>query len=315
MAKPICSVVIPTRDCVDYLKQSIPTIYQQKLDDVEIIIVDDGSTDGSHEYLAECQKNDKNFVVLQTDGIGPGRARNHAIEHANSDLIAFLDADDLWIEGKLGRQLAFHEAQPDASLSFTDYIHFRPGEPLSGSSFDYWGRDFLKPNQTGYEVIEHPEAVLLQHNIVGTATVVAKRESLQNANGFATDLRSATDWDMWMKLAGMGEVGVSPEIGMHYLMRPGSITQNRQNRIDAIDFIIDRYRGRTEPEMVKAVRLAEANLAVARAEYDFERGRGWDSLRHYFEAISKNPSKRSIWAAGHSVACGVQNTLGIKKAA
>ena len=118
-----------------------------------------------------------------------------------------------------------------------------------------------------------------------------------------------------MKLAGMGNVGVSPEIGMHYLMRPGSITQNRQNRIDAIDFIIDRYRARTEPEMIKAVRLAEANLAVARAEYDYERGRGWDSLRHYFEAISKNPSKRSIWAAGHSVACGVQNTLGIKKAA
>ena len=98
-------------------------------------------------------------------------------------------------------------------------------------------------------------------------------------------------------------------------MRPGSITQNRQNRIDAIDFIIDRYRGRTEPEMIKAVRLAEANLAVARAEYDYERGRGWDSLRHYFEAISKNPSKRSVWAAGYSVACGVQNTLGIKKAA
>ena len=131
MTKPICSVVIPTRDCLDYLKQSIPTIYQQKLDDVEIIIVDDGSTDGSHEYLAECQKTDKNFVVLQTDGIGPGRARNHAIEQANSDLIAFLDADDLWTEGKLGRQLAFHAAHPDASLSFTDYVHFRPGEPLS----------------------------------------------------------------------------------------------------------------------------------------------------------------------------------------
>ena len=315
MTRPICSVVIPTRDCVDYLKQSIPTIYLQKLDNVEIIIVDDGSTDGSHEYLAECQKKDKNFVVLQTDGIGPGRARNHAIEHAKSDLIAFLDADDLWTEGKLARQLAFHDTHPNATLSFTDYLHFVAGEEPFAPCFDYWGRDFLKSNQTGFEAIDHPEAVLLQHNIVGTATVVAKRESLQNANGFATDLQSATDWDMWMKLAGMGEVGVSPEIGMHYLMRPGSVTQNRQNRIDAIDFIIDRYRARTEPEMIKAVRLAEANLAVARAEYDYERGRGWDSLRHYFNAISKNPSKRSIWAAGYSVACGVQNTLGIKKAA
>lgn len=315
MTKPVCSVVIPTRDCLDYLKQSIPTIYAQKLKNLEIIIIDDGSSDGSHEYLVKCQQEDENFVVLQTDGIGPGRARNHAIDQAKSDLIAFLDADDLWMEGKLTRQLAFHEAYPETGLSFTDYKHFRPGEPLSGSSFDYWGRDFLKPAQSGYALVDHPEAVLLKHNIVGTATVVAKRELLQNANGFATDLQSATDWDMWLKLAGMAPVAVSPEIGMHYLMRPGSITQNRQNRIDAIDFIIERYRNRPEFEMIKAVRLAEANLAVARAEYDYERGHGWQSLKHYFEAISKNPTKRSVWAAGYSVASGVKNTLGFKKAA
>lgn len=315
MQQPICSVVMPTRDCLEYLKRSIPTIYEQKIENIEIVVVDDGSSDGSDEYLAHCARNDKKFVVLQSDGIGPGRARNLAIEHARADYIAFLDADDLWTKGKLARQLSFHKRYPGVGLSFSDYSAFTPNETIDVSCFDFWGKDHLSVGQKGYEVMPYAESLLLRHNIVGTSAVVAKREYLQNANGFATDLQSATDWDMWLKLAKMAPVGVSPEIGMRYLMRAGSITRNRQNRIDAMVEIVERYRARREPEMKKAVRLADANIAIARAEFHHECGRNWEAIRHYLEAIVKKPSKRSLWAAGHTVSDGVKNSLGLNKVA
>lgn len=315
MEQPICSVVMPTRDCLEYLKRSIPSIYEQDIEGIEIIVVDDGSTDGSDKFLAQCAQKDKNFIVLQSSGIGPGRARNLAIGQAKARYIAFLDADDLWPKGKLARQLHFHKCYPDAGFSFSNYSFVTPDETIPMTCFEYWGLEYLSRRQKGYEVMSSAESLLLRHNIVGTSAVVAKREYLQNANGFATNLQSATDWDMWLKLAKMAPVGVSPEVGMHYLMRPGSITKNRQDRIDAMIEIVDRYRLRDEPEIKKAVRMADANIAVARAEFDHECGRNWHAIRHYLDAIIKKPSKRSLWAASHSVADGVKNSLGLNKAA
>ena len=91
---------------------------------VETIVVDDGSGDGTHEWLAS--QNMPNLRIITQNGIGPARARNLAIEAARGKLIAFLDADDFWWPGKLRAQIAAHEARPDAALSFSDYLHLDP---------------------------------------------------------------------------------------------------------------------------------------------------------------------------------------------
>lgn len=315
MTKPLCTVVMPTRDCLSYLKKSIPTIYAQDAGPIEIIVVDDGSCDGSLDYLYECARMDPDFVVLETGGIGPGRARNAAIAKARGELIAFLDADDLWLEGKLARQLAFHSANPEIGLSFCDYTAFTTEATVPGSCFSYWNVRFSGAKAAGYHMLDGAEAVLLSHNIVGTSAVVAKRELLQNANGFLTDLQSATDWDMWLKLAAMAPVGISAEIGMLYLMRTGSVTQNRQNRIDAMETIVSRYRGRREVPMRRAVRLAEANIAIARAEYDLEAGRPFSSMRHFGAALSRRLDRRTFRAAGQALFDGLAETLWRKRVA
>ena len=118
MEQPICSVVMPTRDSLEYLKRSITSIYEQNIEDIEIIVVDDGSTDGSDKFLSQCAQKDKNFVVLQSNGIGLGRARNLAIGQAKARYIAFLDADDLWPKGKLARQLNFNKCYPVRAFPF-----------------------------------------------------------------------------------------------------------------------------------------------------------------------------------------------------
>lgn len=315
MQKPLVSVVMPTRDCRDYLEKSIASIFAQNIPNLEIIIVDDGSTDGSMEYLCSVAEKYKNIHILQSDGIGPGRARNFAIRAAKADYIAFLDADDVWMEGKLARQLDFHQSNPDVGLSFTNYSIVTPDGPLDMTSFDYWGCQHLFAHHEGYQVMRDAESLILRHNIVGTSCVVAKRECLQNAKGFSSQLQSATDWDMWLKLSQAAPIGVSNEVGMEYLMRADSISANRQKRIDAMTQIVQPYRQRSEPEIKAALRMADANIAIARAELNQESGRNWQAIRHYVTAIIKKPTKRSIKAAGHSTVSGLKNTLTRDRAA
>lgn len=120
---PRCSVVIPTYNCLDFLPLAIASVRVQAIEDLEILVVDDGSTDGTGEWLAKEAFLDRRIIPLQADGEGPGFARNLAISHARAPLVAFLDADDLWWPHKLARQLGYHELNQDVGLSFTDYLH------------------------------------------------------------------------------------------------------------------------------------------------------------------------------------------------
>ena len=118
---PLASVIIPTRDCIAWLPGAILSIGPNP--DIEIIVFNDGSTDGTREWLAEAARADRRIVVMEGTGIGPSKARNAAIEAARAPLLAFLDADDRWYPGKLEQQIALHRRFPEASFSFTDYRH------------------------------------------------------------------------------------------------------------------------------------------------------------------------------------------------
>lgn len=312
--RPVCSIIIPTRDCRDYLVAALASIRDQKVDDLETIIVDDGSTDGTREYLEGLCQKDGSIVVLKSDGIGPGRARNLAMESAKSDLIAFLDADDIWRPGKLAAQLAFHHENPDVVLSFTNYLHVDPEGNSHGTAFEFWQGVFASPSNGGYACLANPEAAILSVNIVGTSTVVARLQALQIAKSFATSLRSATDWDMWLKLAGQGAVACSSEVMMDYLMRPGSITRNRGARISAMEAILARYVERAEPEVRAACRIARANIDVAKAEKAREDGEAWGAFMAHGRAFVARPNRRVARAAAADLVNGARGILQSKGA-
>ncbi|HMQ57777.1 MAG TPA: glycosyltransferase family A protein, partial [Rhizobiaceae bacterium] len=121
MQSPSCSVVIPSYNAVAYLPAAIASIEAQAVRDIEVLVFDDGSTDGTAAWLAQAQATRPWLRIFIGGGHGPARARNFLIEKANSDLVAFLDADDVWYAGKLAPQIAFHAAHPDCSFTFTDY--------------------------------------------------------------------------------------------------------------------------------------------------------------------------------------------------
>ncbi|MFA0521746.1 glycosyltransferase family 2 protein, partial [Vibrio sp. 10N.222.55.E8] len=105
------SVIIPTYNCLDYLPKAIGSVIKQTHQDIEIIIIDDNSNDGTSTYLASI--DDERIIKLSTLGVGAPQARNLGIEKASGEYIAFLDADDFWYPDKIERQLEFHQRYPD----------------------------------------------------------------------------------------------------------------------------------------------------------------------------------------------------------
>jgi len=242
--EPIVTVVIPTFNCLEFLPKAINSVLNQEIENIEIFVIDDGSTDNTWEWLQIEASIDNRVIPLSLNRKGVSYARNYAISKANSKFIAFLDADDYWEPGKLKKQLDFHMNNSDVVLSFTDYKHVDMKGNSLGQCFEYWTRfhrniikseEFQKLDDSGVGLI-------FSENVVGTSTVVASRIALQNANGFDVSLDSASDWDLWLKLGLSGNIGYCSQSYMTYLVRPGSITSKIQKRLDAINDIIARHK-------------------------------------------------------------------------
>lgn len=260
------SVIIPNRNNLETLPAALESVAAQQVPKTEIIVVDDGSTDGSREWLhLEAQKN-AFLRVLHTESLGPAGARNEAISIASADIVAFLDADDVWERGKLRTQVAFMERNPEIGFTFTDYRHIGPDGEDRGTCFEYWRSEFMQQPPSHYFRIEDAEATLLAVSIVGTSTVAARKALLQNANGFATDLVSAEDWDLWLRLAAMAPVAATSMVAMKYLMRPNSLTSQRMNRLEAMRGILERYDGHASASIRQACRRVKARILRASAE-------------------------------------------------
>lgn len=286
MPVPICSVVIPTRDCLKYLPTALATIDLQFCDSLEVVVIDDGSSDGTAEWIAQRQKTSFDLKVIRSEGIGPAAARNTALHISRGELVAFLDADDAWMPGKLDRQIAFHQAHPDVGLSFTDYIHVTPdGKPL-GTCFEFWRCDWTSASNGEFVLLSDAEEKLLATNLVGTSTVVARRSALETVGGFSLACRSAEDWDLWLRLAAVAPVGFSSALTTTYLMRPGSETASRARRLSSMRGIIERYETRSDTRMAKALRIANARIAVAEAEHARENGNYPLAARAHLKAMS-----------------------------
>jgi glycosyltransferase involved in cell wall biosynthesis len=135
----LISVLIPTYNCAQYIGQAIDSVLAQDYDNIEVIVVDDGSTDNTKEIvdryvetrlIASLQKTIKYFYQ-ENNGISS--ARNACLEHASGKYIAWVDADDYWLPGKLLAQVNYLEGHPDCEIVFTKFDNFFENEELKNN--------------------------------------------------------------------------------------------------------------------------------------------------------------------------------------
>ena len=218
-AQPRLSVVIPARNALRWLPGAIASLGGSA--DLEILVVDDGSSDNTADYLASIAATDRRIRPLATPGLGPAAARNAALAVARAPLIAFLDADDRWRRGKLARQLELHRLHPEMGFSFTDHRRFAEDGTELGAGFArcpaFAARHAMR--REAFLLDSDAQATIYAERLVATSTVMVRTDLLRAVGGFNEQLKRAEDWDLWLHLAACAPVGCVPQALTDRLVR------------------------------------------------------------------------------------------------
>ena len=204
------SVVIPLYNKVDHVERAIQSVKRQTVKPAEIILIDDASTDGGPQLVEKFRSD--GFRILKRDRPGAGgyAARNLGIEHATSEWVAFLDADDVWCDDHLETVWnAISDCDAGVSMVGTRFSQQYPGGTTqddiltsklgAGSTMHLDTEQFL---ELWKRLAECP---------VWTSAIVARRGALIDAGLFPERCRRGGDKDLWLRLALQGEVVILPE--------------------------------------------------------------------------------------------------------
>jgi GT2 family glycosyltransferase len=211
---PAVSVVMPAHNASHYVAAAIDTVLQQSYRDWELIVVDDGSTDGTLDTV-RTSSSDPRVRVLHQEQSGVATARNRGLSDAASNVVAFLDADDLWVADHLKWMTAALQTAPDAVLAFGGWRYVdRHGRPLP---------QVVVPFEADPE---RARQELSWRNALIPSAVVARTASIRGVGGFDPDLQACADWDLWIRLLPAGRFVALSRVSALYRVHAGSMTEN-----------------------------------------------------------------------------------------
>jgi glycosyltransferase involved in cell wall biosynthesis len=197
------SVVVPAYNAAAHIREALESIAaQQGAPALEVIVVDDGSTDDTREQVlafAHAAAGSVALRLITQANAGPAAARNRGIRESSAELIAFLDADDLWPPERLRIQLALLEEYPHAGLVFGDCRGFSRDGPHPRTQFEKEGLDAAFWG--GPVLVQDPYAKLFLDNYVPTGAVLARKACILDAGGFDESRRLVEDMDLWFRMA------------------------------------------------------------------------------------------------------------------
>lgn len=252
---PRVSVIIPAYNAEAYLAETLASVEAQTYQDWEVVVADDCSTDRTVE-VAEAF-GDRFTVLRGTANEGPAAARNRALAASNSELIALLDADDLWLPAFLDRTVRLydeHGARGDrVGIVTCDARLLGPGGFLPQTYAELRGR----PRELSLS------RMLLSNQVYGS--VVLPRALVEQAGGFCPDLFGTEDYDLWLRVLELGYgIVASREALAVYRLRPASVSSNPARMARSLQLTYRRAleRGHLTP---RQVRIAARQLRLQRA--------------------------------------------------
>lgn len=199
------SVIIPVYNAGTLINRCLDSVFsQQGKYDIEVICIDDGSTDNSVELIKS--RNEKNITLLQQENAGPAVARNKGMQAATGKYMAYLDADDYWMPGFIEKTIGFLGEHTDCIAASVGQRHLTTsGEHISPA--------MLKATaDTTPVVLNDFYTFWAQHNHVCTGSITIRTDIAKAAGGQREDLRICEDLEFWAYLATFGKLGFIPEI-------------------------------------------------------------------------------------------------------
>ncbi|MBW4650078.1 MAG: glycosyltransferase [Kastovskya adunca ATA6-11-RM4] len=277
---PVVSVVVPAYNVEKTILETIRSIQQQTFSEFELIIINDGSKDGTLK-LVNCI-NDPRIKVFSYENAGLPEARNRGIARSTGEFITFIDADDVWTADKIELQLAALQKNPEAGVAY------------SWTSFmDSEGKTFSKDQPVYFEGNVYPQ--LLMGNFINSGSnVMLRRQAIESVGKFDASLRSIEDWEYWLRLAAKWSFVLVP----HYQILYRQSATSMASKVDVMEhyslLVINRAFEAAPPELQHLKKRSLANtyqylarLCITHAPDAEKINQGWKFLK---KAVSLSPS-------------------------
>lgn len=273
------SVVITCYNYGRYLQACVESVLAQTYDNIEILVIDDGSTDDSASVM-ESFRDVVNLRYFWQENAGQARAKNEGIARATGDFVAFLDADDVWTPTKIEQQMRCFE-DPAVGVVFCQARYL----DADNQDFEYeMTGSYLQPRRG--KVTEW----LVFDNFVQFSSSVVRAECLHKFQGFDESLKMGIDWDLWLAISTCYRFDYVAEPLFYYrLGHAGQMSKNLEERHRCSDRIMEKFL-RSYPQAVPmdVLRKARAYTACGRGDYF----RSVDRMRSYvcfLDALRNNP--------------------------
>ena len=278
------SVIIPSYNYGRFIKEAIDSALGQTYAPLEVVVVDDGSTDDTSAVVAEFGELVR---YIKQENAGVCAARNRGVAESGGELIAFLDADDIWEPTKLEKQIAKFD-DPEVGL-----VH-------SGVRIvDYVTGKTLRTIVTGCE----DEAVLNlllweEPGIPGPAgTIVLPRSLFEQIGGFDTRMKCGEDWDFCYRIAKKSKVRFIAEPLVIYRSHNAAAHRNVENMEAGMSLFYEKAFAQNDPEIVKWKNRALGNFHKVLAGSYFHQRKLGKFLEHTFQSIARRPANLGYFLA------------------
>ena len=282
------SVVVPLYNRRRYAVETVESALAQSFQDLEVLVVDDASTDGGPEEL-EHRFGDRIRLIRLPTNQGRSVARNIGWSQARGDLVAFLDSDDLWLPGNLARQVASF-SDPDVVLSHSWVGRVdADGNPMTAESAKL-RREFERATRRGYDYGGITETWCRMY----TSAVVVRRGALQRSGGFDPRLSHFEDWDVFWQVARMGKVATIEEALVLHRTHPGNTPSVWIQSAEQWLTVCRKHLADLPAQAPEEhLRRARHNLLVNMSLGEYWRRNRWASRRWMWRALAVE--RRPLW--------------------
>lgn len=257
------SVIIPVYNGQAFIAEAVSSALAQENVRVEVLVVDDGSTDATWEIL---QHFGSRIIRCRQNNRGPAAARNHAAHLATGEWLAFLDADDVWEPHKLAAQLSLADER-------TFWIY--------SDRLNIGDCDWLPSRQSQYQKLREGdifEQLLLEGNFITLSSVLLHKSWFDRLGGFyeAPELRGVEDWDLWLRLARHLPIRLYHEPLVKYRWHRGGISRRLAYQYSAHANVVYRAAGHDQKLLARArARASEVMACYAAADRFFMQAMRW----------------------------------------
>lgn len=290
-AGTLVSVVVPVHNCRPYLATCLDSALAQTHAALEVIAVDDGSTDGSAEVLAAYAGR---IRVVSQRNAGASAARNHGAALARGSFLAFLDSDDTWDPEKTARQVALLQQHPRAVATYCDHRTVDAGGRLTGYS------EALDAPRSSGRIVED---LIRGVRIKSPTLVMLRRQAFEAVGGFDQTLRYAEDHDLFIRLALQGPVLYQIDTLASYRVHdaslsfaPGAELKASEGLMRVLEKLV--FESDAVPRKVRAAAMDELfHAAVGVGWARRQAGLRGPAAQAYRRALSLRPAALRVWAA------------------